>query len=300
MNNSSTSAFDIFYDHKIAILDYYLGLKGLQENSFDDDYSYNTELYDGYIMRESDPDFLESKIKEFSGIRDSLKKALSENSIRILTQEKSAYDKRASSILFEHFRDTRKDVFLENIKNLLSPILSQTDGTIAYDFTIYNPCNEYLEGLNEDPEIWYNRYDEIISLPAYSNGLVDFDKLLDIALTIGVDKSIAISSKVHTAKGEKYFNFIDFDRSLPEDRARSVIDNTKGILVRSSNHGKYFNYHFYGTKLTDKETFDSFLQKISQIKEVGNRWPYLQKTQGFSLLRITATEEKPFFPEIII
>lgn len=182
-----------------------------------------------------------------------------------------------------------------NLENLLTPILSSIEDVYEYRFAIYNP---FIVKSTDDVIPPYIEYDEIFSLKTYGNKMVNIDLLLEKIKTMPLQRALSISSEVRTNQGKKHIPMIDFkstDLELWEiEKIIERLQIPEDFLVNSGN-----SFHHHNTeKLMNLDEFYSYADKIAEQPEIGENWPWLSAHQGFSLLRISPSSKKPFFPII--
>lgn len=199
-------------------------------------------------------------------------------------------------ILWDELRNGKGfSIIKKRLENLLVPILSSLKNIKEYKFAIYNP---FIVESTDDIIPPYIEYDEVFSMPTYENGLVNIEKLLEKIKLMPSKRALAISSEVKTDQEKKHIPMIDFKSTdLELEEIETVIkrlDIPNEFLVSSGN-----SFHHHNTKeLMSLNKFYNYADKIAEQPEIGKNWPWLSAHQGFSLLRISPSAKKPFFPII--
>lgn len=128
-------------------------------------------------------------------------------------------------------------------------------------------------------------------------------KKLDGNFLIKENQNIGISSCIHLANGiKKHILMIDFRCAVSRENEKRVLEFISetlglegGFLLESGR-----SYHFYSSDYLLGEVqwvmFNNLLIKSDLVGEV---WPKLQIRNGFSILRITNSKNKPVVPKII-
>lgn len=202
----------------------------------------------------------------------------------------------SEEILWDELRNGKGfSIIKKRLEDLLVPILSNLKGIKEYKFSIYNP---FIVRSTDDVIPPYIEYDEIFSIPTYDNGLVNIEKLLEKVKTMPSRRALAISSEVLTNQGKKHVPMIDFkstDLELWEiEKVIKKLEIPEKFLVDSGN-----SFHHHNTKkLMSLDEFYNYADRIAEQPEIGKNWPWLSAHQGFSLLRISPSAKKPFFPII--
>ncbi|MBS3093909.1 hypothetical protein J4456_05000 [Candidatus Pacearchaeota archaeon] len=186
------------------------------------------------------------------------------------------------------------ELIKKNLESLLKPILQSFDTVQEYRFAIYNPC---IVESTDNVFLPYIEYDEIFSLPVTEHN-IHIPSLIEKIKKMPSKNALAISSLVLTREGKKHLPMIDFmSTNLEYWEIENVIERLKipkRILVNSGN-----SYHHYNTeKLMTEEEFYNYTNIIAEQPEIGKNWPWLSAQQGFTLLRISPSATKPFFPTI--
>ncbi len=168
-------------------------------------------------------------------------------------------------------------------------LIFQNPKNFPTDFVIYNPATDY-DKENFDEEFAYNKYEKIINIQRQSAS----KELSEELQKINFHKAIAISSKL---PNNSHYLQIDFKtKSLEEVKETlSKLNFQKGIIINSGN-----SFHYYNPSIIlEKENWINQMEKLKEFESIGNFWPQFQQKQGFSMLRITPSFEKPFYPESI-
>ena len=256
--------------------------KGLLEKNID----LYTEYKIAVISKEFPDEFIESLQKIGYNIC-SKKMAFHWNGNPRITSEEILWDKLRNGKGFS--------IIKKRLEDLLVPILSSLKNIKEYRFSIYNP---FIVESTDNVIPPYIEYDEIFSLPTYDNGLVNIEKLLEKIRVMPSKRALAISSEVKTNQGKKHIPMIDFkstDLELWEiEKVIKRLQIPEEFLVNSGN-----SFHHHNTReLMCLDEFYNYADKIAEQPEIGKNWPWLSAHQGFSLLRISPSAKKPFFPII--
>lgn len=198
-------------------------------------------------------------------------------------------------ILWDELRNGKAHIIKKKLENLLFPILSSIKNADEYQFAVYNP---FIVQSTDDVIPPYIEYDEIFSLPSSGNGLLNIDKLVEKIAKMSSKRALAFSSKIKINNEYKQIPMIDFKSTELElweiENIIKRLDIPRKSLVNSGNSFHHYNLN----KLINLEEFYSYANRISEQPEIGKNWPWLSAHQGFSLLRISPSAKKPFFPTI--
>lgn len=178
----------------------------------------------------------------------------------------------------------KQHVLSQPLESLTNNILQ--DYSDKLDLVIYNPATDY-EKESFDPVFAYHKYDKL--MPEKRENLNY--KVLNLVMMLSSHKAIGLSSKI----GEQHYKQIDFKTKdyLEAKKTLESLGLTKGQIINSGNS---YHYHDINDKLT-QDNWHNFMDELKKYETIGALWPKLQQEQGFSMLRITPSHEKPYFPE---
>jgi len=202
------------------------------------------------------------------------------------------------------------------VQELLKGVLPYNPDILSYTFAVYNPetilydlymtasesdlVDSFIESIASN---YYNNVSRIIEVP--NNEGIDLEVLEDKVskMNLPSNLAVALASRVAMTDGTvKHIPMIDFREGTDyftqgsDSDYETATQLIKDPIIAASS---YNSLHAYGTKLQTPEQWKEFLKRMSLQKNIGRFWPKLQELQGFSLLRVTACDKKPYFPEIL-
>ena len=174
------------------------------------------------------------------------------------------------------------------LDSLLVPLFKDT--ITPKEFIKYSSATNY-DKISFHASSAYSRYESIISVKNVESPTLS---LADSIAEISTRKAIAVSSKVGNSH---HYVQIDFD-TKDISSVKEVVDALGvhgGFIVHSGNS---FHYH-NPSKVYSQGTWLALMEKLKSFPLVGKYWPSFQQEQGFSMLRISPSFEKLYFPKII-